>query len=233
MTCNWLPWHSPTPELLTLTLGFQSGALFQGQWQMPWNKYGIDLYKEPAVCFSFPIHTSIKTSTTKAACPNSSELLQRSQKSCFVWTTEAQSSCGIGMWSRLAATTWLLLVERSNPRHSIPIHMQVVLHLVKFVHDLKTDGLQLQTVRLYAQIRPLRINSSTVSKAPMSLCTPFLRVCTRRLTGLEVTKLSPGIQLPNDLVLVHEHSDHYSLQAAKEMSLQGTSNHEAHRPLQL
>lgn len=32
-----------------------------------------------------------------------------------------------------------------------------------------------------------------------------------------------GIQLPCDLVLAHEHSDHYS------MSLQGTSNHEAQR----
>ena len=124
-------------------------------------------------------------------------------------------------------------MERLNPRHSIPRHMKVVLHLVKFVHALKTNGLQLQTVRLYAQIRPLRRNSSTVSKAPKSLCTPFLRVCTRRLTGSEVTKLSPETQLPNDLVLVHEHSDHYSLQAAEEMSLQGTSNHEAHRPIQL
>ena len=48
-------------------------------------------------------------------------------------------------------------------------------------------------------------------------------------TVSKVTNLSPGIQLPGDLMLVHERSDHYSLQAAKEMSLQGTSNHEAQR----
>ena len=51
-----------------------------------------------------------------------------------------------------------------------------------------------------------------------------------RGTVSKMTNLSPGIQLPGDLVLVHEHSDHYSLQAAKEMNLQGASNHEAQRP---
>ena len=56
----------------------------------------------------------------------------------------------------------------------------------------------------------------------------FHQVCTSRLTVSEVTDLSPGIQLPDDLVLVHEHTDHYSLQAAKEMNLQGT--HEAQCP---
>lgn len=30
-----------------------------------------------------------------------------------------------------------------------------------------------------------------------------------------------GAQLPEDLLLVHERSDHYSLQAAKEMTLDG------------
>ena len=30
-----------------------------------------------------------------------------------------------------------------------------------------------------------------------------------------------GTELPEDLILVHEHSDHYSLQAAAEMSLEG------------
>lgn len=44
---------------------------------------------------------------------------------------------------------------------------------------------------------------------------------------------SPGIQLPNDLVLVYEHSDHYSLQAAKEMSLQGMVHYEPQCPTML
>lgn len=52
-------------------------------------------------------------------------------------------------------------------------------------------------------------------------------------TVSKMNNLSPGIQLPSDLVLVHERTDHYSLQAAKEMSLQGTCNHEAQRPTPL
>jgi hypothetical protein len=33
-----------------------------------------------------------------------------------------------------------------------------------------------------------------------------------------------GTTLPDDLILVHEHSDHYSLQPAKEMSLSGNNS---------
>ena len=87
---------------------------------------------------------------------------------------------------------------------------------------------QPQMALLFAQTQLPRTNSSTVSKAPTSLCMLFQQVCV-------VSKDSPkggphaslGIQLPGDLILVHEHSDHYSLQPATEMSLQGTSYHEA------
>lgn len=38
-------------------------------------------------------------------------------------------------------------------------------------------------------------------------------------------KKGTDTKLPNDLILVHERSDHYSLQAAREMPLEGKDSH--------
>ena len=57
--------------------------------------------------------------------------------------------------------------------------------LVRFIGDWKADGYQPQMAPLYAQIQSPKIYSSTVSKAPMSLCTLFQQVCTAYRDSIE------------------------------------------------
>jgi hypothetical protein len=58
---------------------------------------------------------------------------------------------------------------------------------------------------------------------PKPSCFLFLQVLSSRSssTGPSIRRLSTGIPLPEDLLLVHEFKDHYSLQPAREMSLDG------------
>lgn len=111
--------------------------------------------------------------------------------------------------------------------------MQVVQHIGRVLSDWEADEFQPQTALLYAQTQALRTDLSIASKVLRSLCMPFQQVCTANPTNSKVTDLSPGIKLPDDLVLVHEHNDHYSLQAAKEMSLQDASNRKTQRSTRL
>lgn len=68
---------------------------------------------------------------------------------------------------------------------------------------------------LYAQIHPRSKVLSADSKPPISLCTLSQQVCSIRSTiSKDDSHPSLGIQLPDDLVLIHEQTDHYSLQAA-------------------
>ncbi|KAF1965911.1 hypothetical protein BU23DRAFT_603841 [Bimuria novae-zelandiae CBS 107.79] len=54
----------------------------------------------------------------------------------------------------------------------------------------------------------------------------YKRDLIQRFRGQEVVvySISAGTQLPDDLVLVHEYDDHYSLQAARDMPLQDLNN---------
>ena len=52
---------------------------------------------------------------------------------------------------------------------------------------------------------------------------PKLQEIVRTFDGRNplVFRIPKGVHLPDDLCILHEHTDHYSLQCTKPMSLQG------------
>ena len=52
----------------------------------------------------------------------------------------------------------------------------------------------------------------------------FLRIIGRLSTLRSIDWSYIGTHLPDDLILVHEFRDHYSLQARKEMTVEGSNN---------
>ncbi|MCJ1226393.1 hypothetical protein MMC12_003044 [Toensbergia leucococca] len=78
-------------------------------------------------------------------------------------------------------------------------------------------------------VKPKALDPSTyeapngASMRPISI---FQRNLVRNFKGKDVVvySLPADTPLPDDLVFVHEHSDHYSLQAASEMSLEDLNN---------
>lgn len=80
--------------------------------------------------------------------------------------------------------------------------------------------------RSVSRDRSVSRNRSVIWQPPITSSIPSRQVCaskfkSKRSSGK--TYPSPATQLPDDLILVHERYQHYSLQPAKLMSLQGTS----------
>ena len=80
------------------------------------------------------------------------------------------------------------------------------------------------------QIRTFSNDWCQASKEPKSSSMLLLQVSDEQIrpSHMQCMLRHIGTPLPDDLILVHEHTDHYSLQPAKEMSLPGNNSHSPH-----